>query len=162
RLLELHDALSTGDTDAVVALDHVIAGYQTAAAISRPDGYSAETLERVRRFRSAVAPPTPQMRERLARQKSFLNYPLLTVEEGFAGLVSRLSTAELMNGASTLIHLELEKPPVAGEAHRPSPRERAGAPSPYARGLSLYEALYAKHGYAFCFLAKSLCEANFK
>src|SRR5690606_21800890 len=79
-------------------LDHVFAGYQTAAAIERPDGYSATTLEHHALFREAAESHATELRSLSMKKRSALNSHRLTVEEGFAELHSIVWLPKLAAG----------------------------------------------------------------
>lgn len=144
-------------------LDHVFAGYQTAAAIERPDGYSATTLEHHAFFRKMAASHATELRSLSMKKRSALNFHLLTVEEGFAELHSIVCLRKLADG--TISHIRRALP--SGKEIRAHMEDRlqqtrVDQSTPYSRGLARYKALYDRHGFAFSFMAKILCEANFK
>lgn len=162
-LIAHHHRLTLESKDEVAKLDHLLTGYQTAATIERPNGYSTSTLDQVAFFRAAIESHPAELRTLSIRKKSLINFHLLTVEEGFAELYSYVSLEQWAEGTTT--HIRFVQPPGKEiEAHLEAWLQRihSDQSTPYSRGLALYKALYGRHGYAFSFMAKILCEASFK
>ncbi|EHK67968.1 hypothetical protein KYC_02484 [Achromobacter arsenitoxydans SY8] len=162
-LIAHHHRLALESKDEATKLDHLLTGYQTAAAIERPTGYSASTLDQVAFFRAAVESYPAELRSLSIRKKSSINFHLLTVEEGFAELYSYVSLAQEAEG--TIAHIRFQRPPgkeIEAGLEAKLQRIHSDQSTPYSRGLALYKTLYDRHGYAFSVMAKTLCEANFK
>ncbi|WP_141232987.1 hypothetical protein [Pseudomonas sp. Irchel 3A7] len=141
-------------------IDHLFAGYQTAAAIERLDGYSAEVVANVAFFRAGVMSDqmSKQVHALSARKKSVFNFHLLTTDEGMAELHSFLSLDIISKVPLCSIHFAMTPEEAISQLPIKIAAAIADMDSPYGRGLTFYKRIYDMHGFAFCMMSKQLCE----
>lgn len=161
-ILAHHARLAMNAVDRQTANDHIFTGYQSAVAIERSEGYELATLELKAFFIAQVIERKEELLALGQRKKSMAAFHVQTTDEGFADLFSYLALINMVHASEfrriyTGINGNLLK-----ELARRDAGIAADRSTPYARGMAHFKKIYDRHGYCFCWFAKTLCEANFR